>query len=158
MGEAKRPGRVQEKVQKHGPWVAIATAAVIPFFSYMQARSESQAAKTQAHEAQHVAEVQAAKGEKDVDGVEASAGAWVKLLVREQERLGDDVGACHERVDLLLEDLEYLADQQPRAWRKPMERRMEEQRAIERPAAAIRVPKAKGDVAAGDPLGVLLGD
>ena len=133
MGDTKQPGRVQEKVQKHGPWVAIATAAVIPFFSYMQARSESQAAKAQAHEAKHVAEVEAAGASSSLGRSEDDMAIRYRLLVRELDRLAEDSDACHERVDLLADEIEDIATQPRRRRDTP---RVEEQRAIERPAAA----------------------
>ena len=152
MGEAKQPGKVQEKVQKHGPWVAIATAAIIPFFAYMQSSREADLALAQASQAQR----QVDQSEADVETVEESAGAWVKLLVREQERLADDVEACHERVDLLADELEEMASTPRR--NSYTASRVAEQRMIERPAAAREAPSTKGDVPAGDPLSGLLGE
>jgi hypothetical protein len=151
MSEAKQPGKVQQKVQTHGPWVAIATAAVIPFFSYMQARDESQAARAKAQEVQ----LDVDRSEREVEGVEESAGAVYALFVRELERVADDANACHERVDLLADELEELAERRGRG--RYTATRVMEQRAIERPAA-VELPKAKADVGRDDPLRGVLSD
>jgi hypothetical protein len=132
MTEAKQPGRVQAKVQKHGPWVAIATAAVVPFFTYLQATADSRAAKAEAHEAQHQGEVQAAKSGASLDKSEDDMAVRYRLIVRELDRVAMDSDACHERVDLLAEEIEDMGTR-PRSRRGTP--RITEQRAIERPAA-----------------------
>ena len=133
MGEAKQPGKVQRKVQTHGPWVAIATAAIIPFFTYLQATSDSRAAKAEAREAQHQSEVQAASAGANLDKAEDDQGVRYRLIQRELDRVAMDADACHERVDLLADEIEDMATR-PRSRRGTP--RVTEQRTIERPAAA----------------------
>jgi hypothetical protein len=154
MGELKAEAKAPGKVQKSAPWVAIATAAIIPFFTYLQASSEARAAAAKAQAVGVRAEETGRQATAEVGKVQEGQGAVYHLLVRELERLAGDVEACHERVDQVDDELDDLAST-PRE-RRARHERVAEQRTIERPPAAMSLPKAKGDVKAGDPLrGVL---
>lgn len=114
--------RGMEKAAKHAPWVAIVLALIGPFFGYLEVRAVHRSAGRGADEA---------KG---------ATGAAYRLLVREVDRLGEDIDACHERVDRLGEALEEISIA------TPLE--VAEQRQILRPAPT-RLPMAAEELPAG---------
>jgi len=135
-------GTKADKVHKVSPWVAIATAAIIPFFSYMESRDRARQAEVRVEDA-------TVKQEAKTSEAKATTTAVYERTTKETDRLQLDITACHQRVDKLAQAMVEIATSRRRVTRAPAA--ITEQRAIERPPMA-RLPKRKGDVSKDDPL------
>lgn len=123
------------KAQRSAPWIALATAAIVPFFSYLESSKQAEAVEV-------MAKNQSQKNQETTKAVYTTAA-------KTTEKLQADITACHQRVDKLAEALVDLAVARRRTLEVPGP--VMEQRAISRPNYD-EMPKRKAEVSRGNPL------
>jgi hypothetical protein len=125
MPDTETPTKIKttarQKAQTTAPWVALAAAIAVPFFSYLEARDTARAARDKVNNVQQ----SATKIDKQTD-------TTFKLVMFELRRLGKDVEACHAKYA----DLQKNID----------ERRASHLRRIKRPPPQKALPKSYHDV------------
>lgn len=138
------PSKPPGKVQKSAPWVALASAAIIPFFSYLESSSRAREAEAKARQVQVIQQT-------DHNEVTDTTTAVMSATTEVTDRLQADITACHQRVDKLAQAMEEIATSRRRTTTAPAAIMEQRTLASERPAAKP-MPRRKSDVDPDDPL------